>query len=377
MRRHFFNGLLNETKLAEQRQSAQLEVNHTEMASIHDIAADSTTSSNRWNALADRVIDGGKITVEEALTVLRSHDDELLDLLAAVYRVRRATHGNRVHLNLLVNAKSGRCGEDCGYCSQAKNSKAAIEKYPLLEEEELLAGARVASERDAGTYCIVTAGRGPLEKEMTQLEGTVRQIKQEHELGVCVSPGLLTPEQAERLKAAGVNRINHNLNTSERFYEKICSTHTYQDRVNTLRAVRAAGLEICSGGIVGMGESDEDVVELAMRLAEFEVDALPVNFWLPIEGTALAEQAAPKPLDARYCLKVLAMFRLTNPKTVLRMGAGREKHLGPLQPLGLYVADSMFVGDYLTTKGQPPTADYEMIEAMGFEVVEQGAGSRR
>jgi len=347
------------------------------MASIHDLDPNHTTSSNCWNELADRVLDGGKITAEEALAVLRSDDNELLDLLAAVYRVRRAAHGNRVHLNLLVNAKSGRCGEDCGYCSQAKNSTAAIDKYPLLEEDELLAGARVATERDAGTYCIVTAGRGPLEKELASVEKTVGRIKEEHSLHVCVSPGLLTPDQAERLKAAGVNRINHNLNTSERFYEKICTTHTYQDRVDTLRAVRAAGLEICSGGIVGMGETDEDVVELAMRLAEFQVDALPVNFWLPIEGTALAEESKPEPLDPRYCLKVLAMFRLINPKTVLRMGAGREKHLGPLQPLGLYVADSMFVGDYLTTKGQPPTADYEMIEAMGFEVVEQGASSRK
>ena len=347
------------------------------MASIHDLDPNHTTSSNCWNELADRVLDGGKITAEEALAVLRSDDSELLDLLAAVYRVRRAAHGNRVHLNLLVNAKSGRCGEDCGYCSQAKNSTAAIDKYPLLEEDELLAGARVATERDAGTYCIVTAGRGPLEKELASVEKTVGRIKEEHSLHICVSPGLLTPDQAERLKAAGVNRINHNLNTSERFYEKICTTHTYQDRVDTLRAVRAAGLEICSGGIVGMGETDEDVVELAMRLAEFQVDALPVNFWLPIEGTALAEESKPEPLDPRYCLKVLAMFRLINPKTVLRMGAGREKHLGPLQPLGLYVADSMFVGDYLTTKGQPPTADYEMIEAMGFEVVEQGASSRK
>lgn len=347
------------------------------MASITDTTPQDSVASVNWNALADRVLDGGKITADEALAVLRCHDDELLDLLAAVYRVRRATHGNRVHLNFLVNAKSGRCGEDCGYCSQARGSKAQIDKYPLLEEDELRAGARVAAEREAGTYCIVTAGRGPLEKELARVEQAVPQIKEEHALKICVSPGLLTPEQAQRLKAAGVNRINHNLNTSERFYERICSTHTYQDRVNTLRAVRAAGLEICSGGIVGMGETDEDVVELAMRLAEFEVDALPINFWLPIEGTALAEEAAPEPLNARYCLKVLAMFRLTNPKTVLRMAAGREVHLGPLQPLGLYAANSMFVGDYLTTKGQPPTADYQMIEALGFEIVLEGAGGER
>ena len=362
--------------MAGQRHLAQYEVDSTKMASVNELPATRNTANNRWNELADRVIAGGKITTDEALAVLRSDDNELLDLLAAVYRVRHAAHGNRVHLNFLVNAKSGRCGEDCGYCSQARNSKADIQKYPLLEEDELLDGARVAADRDAGTYCIVTAGRGPLEKELVRVEETVQQIKEAHDLRICVSPGLLTPEQAQRLKDAGVNRINHNLNTSQRFYEKICTTHTYEDRVNTLRAVRAAGLEICSGGIVGMGETHEDIVELAMRLAEFEVDALPVNFWLPIEGTALAEHAAPKPLNPRYCLKVLAMFRLTNPKTVLRMAAGREVHLGPLQPLGLYVADSMFVGDYLTTKGQPPTADYEMIQAMGFEIVEQANGSK-
>ena len=347
------------------------------MVSIDTSTTRDTTTPTRWHVLADRILDGGKISTEEALAVLQSDDDEVLDLLAAVYRVRRATHGNRVHLNFLVNAKSGRCGEDCGYCSQARNSKAEIAKYPLLQEDELLAGARVAADREAGTYCIVTAGRGPLEKELTHIESTVQKIKKEHGLGICVSPGLLTSEQAVRLKAAGVNRINHNLNTSEKFYPKICSTHTYQDRINTLRAVRAAGLEICSGGIVGMGETNEDVVELATRLAEFEVDALPVNFWLPIEGTALAQNTVPEPLSPRYCLKVLAMFRLTNPKTVLRMAAGREKHLGPLQPLGLYAADSMFVGDYLTTQGQPPTADYEMIEALGFEVVEHGAGHEK
>jgi len=343
------------------------------MALINDPKTLAATSSARWNVLADCVLEGGKLSADEALAVLHSDDDELLGLLAAAYRVRRAAHGNRVHLNLLVNAKSGRCGEDCGYCSQSRGSKAQINKYPLLDDDELLAGAREATERGAGTYCIVTAGRGPLETELVRIEETVRRIKREYRLRVCVSPGLLTPEQAKRLKAAGVNRINHNLNTSERFYQKICTTHSYQDRVNTLQAVRAAGMEICCGGIVGMGEADEDVVELALRLAEFEVDALPVNFWLPIKGTTLAEETVPRPLDPRYCLKVLAMFRLTNPKTVLRMAAGREVHLGPLQPLGLYVADSMFVGDYLTTKGQPPKDDYAMIEALAIEVVEEGA----
>jgi len=344
----------------------------TDMTIPDSTLSDATSMTKRWNELADRVLDGGTITAEEGLAILRSDDSEVLDLLAAAYRVRYQRHGNRVHLNFLVNAKSGRCGEDCGYCSQSRISTAEIQKYPLLEENEILAGARVAAERDAGTYCIVTSGRGPQAQELAHVEQTVRQIKQEHKLGVCVSPGLLSPEQAQRLKAAGVNRVNHNLNTSERYYKLICSTHTYQDRLATLDAVRAAGMEICSGGIVGMGETDEDVVELALRLGRFKVEALPVNFWLPIEGTPLASDRKPTSLSPRYCLKVLALFRLANPTTILRMGAGREEHLGCLQPMGLYAADSMFVGDYLTTKGQPPTADYAMIEALGFEVVEEG-----
>ena len=327
--------------------------------------------SNCWQALAERALAGRRLTAEEGLAVLRSDDAEILELLGAAYRVRRAVHGNRVHLNFLINAKSGRCGEDCGYCSQSRRSTAEVQKYPLLEEEEILAGARAAADRGAGTYCIVTSGRGPIEAELARLEATVRRIKAQWRLSICVSPGLLTLEHARRLKAAGVSRVNHNLNTSQRYYAKICTTHTYQDRLDTLRAVRAAGMEICSGGIIGMGESDDDVVELALRLGKLEVEALPINFWLPIEGTPLAAQPRTGVLDPRYCLKVLALFRLANPKGVLRMAAGRDVHLGCLQPLGLFAADSMFVGDYLTTKNQPPPADYRMIEELGFEIVEE------
>jgi biotin synthase len=184
----------------------------------------------------------------------------------------------------------------------------------------------------------------------------------------------LTRQQAERLKACGVDRVNHNLNTSERFYPTICSTHTYQDRVATLGAVRQAGLEICSGGIVGMGEEDEDVVDLAIQLSEFDVESLPVNFLIAIDGTQMRKQPL---LDPRSCLRVLAMFRMTNPRSEIRIAAGREVHLGPLQPLALYPANSLFVGDYLTTSGQSPDDDYRMIEALGFEPVVEGVeGSR-
>jgi biotin synthase len=194
-------------------------------------------------------------------------------------------------------------------------------------------------------------------------------VKAAYGLKVCFSVGLLTLDQARRLKTCGVDRINHNLNTSERFYPQICTTHSYQDRLETLRNVRQAGLEICSGGIVGMGEEDADVVELALRLGELQAEAVPVNFLLPIAGIALEAPFSPASrLSPRYCLKVLALFRLANPRAELRMAAGRELHLGPLQPLCLYPANSIFVGDYLTTRGQPPEEDYRMIEALGFTI---------
>ena len=244
-------------------------------------------SPGRWQELAARVLDGYRLTPAEGLAILRAYDEELLDLLAAAYRVRRQWFGNRVELNFLINAKSGLCGEDCGYCSQSRVSKAEIPRYNLVTAEEILDGARMAAERHAKTYCAVTSGRAPTDAELDTLSQVVPQVKTAYGLRVCFSVGLLTLEQARRLKACGVDRINHNLNASRRFYPRICTTHTYDDRLDTLRAVRAAGLEICSGGIVGMGEEDADVVDLALELGQLRVEAVPVNFPLPIPGTSL------------------------------------------------------------------------------------------
>ena len=331
------------------------------------------STADRWHELAGRVLEDHRLTEDEGLAILRSPDEELLDLLAAAYRVRHRWFGNRVHLNFLINAKSGHCGEDCGYCSQSRISRADVPKYDLLDPEQILDGARVAAEREAGTYCIVISGRGPSNSELDTISRVVPRIRDQYPLKICVSPGLLTPDQAARLKACGVGRVNHNLNTSERFYPRICTTHTYRERLATLQAVREAGLEICSGGIVGMGEEDADVVELALRLGRLAVEAVPVNFLIPITGTPLESATG---LNPRYCLKVLALFRLANPKCELRIAAGREIHLGSLQPLGLYPANSIFVGDYLTTQGQPPEEDYRMIEALGFEVAREGPAGK-
>jgi len=318
--------------------------------------------------LAERVLDGHRLTPEEGLNILRLADEELLEVLVASYRVRHFYFGNRVVLNFLINAKSGMCGENCCYCSQSSISKADIPRYGMASAEQLLEGARRAAASEAKTYCTVLSGKAPTDREIDVLAEIVPTIKSTLGLKVCLSPGLLSPEQAQRLKAIGVDRINHNLNTSRRFYPRICTTHSYDDRLNTLRAVRQAGLEICSGGIVGMGEQDADVVELALQLAELQVEAIPINFPIPIAGTALESVG---PMNPRYCLKVLALFRLANPRCELRMAAGRELHLGPLQPLGLFPANSIFIGGYLTTQGRPPEEDYRMIDALGFEIGER------
>jgi biotin synthase len=324
---------------------------------------------HRWHDLAQDVLDGRSLTRDQGLAILRCGDDELLDLLAAAYRVRRRWFGNKVHLNFLINAKCGACSEDCGYCSQSKTSRADIAPYSLLDAEALLDGARMAVERRSKTYCIVTSGLRPSDKELDLLLQTVSRIKAAHGLTICLSPGLLTPEQARRLKSCGVDRVNHNLNTSRRFYPRICTTHGYQDRLDTLHAVREAGMEICCGGIIGLGEEDGDVVDLALELGRLQAEAVPINFLQPIPGTPLEGAAG---LNPRYCLKALALVRLANPRCELRIAAGRQMHLRALQPLGLYPANSIFIGDYLTTKGSPPEDDFRMIEALGFEIVVDG-----
>jgi biotin synthase len=318
-----------------------------------------------WRALADRVLDGHRLTTDEGLAILRAPDDELLDILSAAFRIRRHWFGSTVRLYFLINAKSGLCSEDCAYCSQSKASEADIPKYNLVSRDELLHGAQRAHERNAATYCIVISARRPNQRELEILEATVPEIKRRYKLKVCASLGLLTPHEAQRLKKCGVDRVNHNVNTSAGFYARICSSHTHQDRLDTLRAARSAGLELCSGGIVGMGEEDRDVVDMALELRDVGVESIPINFLNPIPGTPLE---GVDRLNPRYCLKALGLFRFANPSREIRIAGGRELHLGSMQPLGLYAANALFVGDYLTTQGQPPEMDRKMIEDLGFVV---------
>ncbi|MEK4029761.1 biotin synthase BioB [Pseudobacillus sp. FSL P4-0506] len=318
-----------------------------------------------WDHVAEQVLEGNELSDEQALAVLNCPDEELLALLQAAYKVRSHYYGNKVKLNMIINTKSGLCPENCGYCSQSIRSTAPIEKYRMMDKESILQGAKRAYDLQAGTYCIVASGRGPSNKEVERVTEAVKEIKEKYQLKVCACLGLLKPEQAARLKEAGVDRYNHNLNTSASHHEQITTTHTYDDRVRTVNTVKESGISPCSGVIIGMKEQKEDVVSMARSLRVLDADSIPVNFLHAIDGTPLEGTAE---LNPRYCLKVLCLFRFINPSKEIRISGGREVNLGALQPLGLYPANSIFVGDYLTTAGQETTADHKMIEEMGFEV---------
>jgi len=323
--------------------------------------------ASRWDAFADKALAGEPLTRGEALSVLASDDDQLLQVLDAAFRVRRAHFGRKVKLNLLVNAKSGICPEDCGYCSQSIVSTAPVPKYQLLAKDVLVDGAREAWARKAGTYCIVASGRRPSQRELREVTAAVRQIKEELPLKVCACLGLLSDQDAQELRAAGVDRYNHNLNTSSDHHANITTTHTYDDRVATVEAVKRAGISPCAGFIAGMGERDEQLVDVAFALREIDADSIPVNFLHAIAGTPLEGR---DDLDARRCLKILALLRFVCPSKEIRVAGGRELNLGSLQPLALFPANAIFIGDYLTTPGQSAEADYRMIEDLGFEIEE-------
>jgi biotin synthase len=317
-----------------------------------------------WQTLADRAIAGVLIDREAARAVLRLPDDELLAMLDAVYRVRRHFHGKKVRIHVLQNARSGACPEDCKFCSQSSAYDTPIEEYPLQTVEQLVEGARRAKRAKAWKYCMVTATRGPSRKDLDVVCEAAQRIKAEMDITLCASLGLLTPEKADRLKAAGIDRFNHNLETSERYFAEVATTHTWQSRVETVKIAKAAGMEACCGGIIGMGEQEDDVLDLAYALAEIAPESVPVNFLDPRPGTPFSELPRVTPA---YCLKVLAMFRLVHPRADLRVAGGREVNLRWMQPLALYAVNSFFTSGYLTTPGAAPSADHQMIRDLGFE----------
>jgi biotin synthase len=323
------------------------------------------STKTNWNALADRSLAGEIIDRAAARSVLTADNSEIMEQIAAAYRVRRHYWSNRVRLHYLLNAQSGLCPEDCHYCSQSKISTAEIEKYPLMAEEKILAEAARAAELQAGTFCMVISGRTPNEKTFNKVLDAVRAVKSNYDLKVCACLGLLDAEQTQQLAAAGVDRVNHNLNTSDRHHDSIVSTHTFADRQATINNVKAAGITTCSGGIFGMNETDDDIIDLALSLRELGVTSVPVNFLIPIEGTPFGQI---NDLTPQRCLRILCLLRFLLPSQEIRIAGGREVHLRSLQPLGLYVANSIFVGDYLTTPGQAAKEDWQTIADLGFVI---------
>lgn len=321
---------------------------------------------SEWIKLANKVIDGYVISEEEAYTILQTDDADVLSLMHGAYQIRSHYFSNKVKLNMILSTKTGFCPENCGYCSQSIESTAPIEKYTMMTKDEIVSGATKAVDLGVGTYCIVASGRGPTHHELDTVTDAVKEIKNEYEdLRICACLGILREGQAEQLKEAGVDRYNHNINTSKAHHSAITTSHTYDDRVRTINKVKNVDISPCSGVIVGMNESYQDVYEMSKALRELNTDSIPVNFLNAIEGTKLENADNLTPL---YCLKVLALFRYMNPTTEIRMSGGREENLRSLQPLGLYAANAIFVGDYLTTDGQEASSDYQMIVDSGFTV---------
>ena len=318
-----------------------------------------------YNQLADKSITKKLFPRETLREILSSDNIELIPLLNAAYEVRKKFVGKDVTIHIINNVQNGYCPEDCHYCAQAKSSKADIEEYPLKSDHEILAEAENAYKKGAHRYCMVFSGRGPSQKRIEHLVRLIRDIKSRYRIEVCVSAGLLDYDKAQMLAQAGLDRLNHNLNTSARHYPKICTTHTYEERLNTLKAARQAGLQLCSGVILGMGEDIEDVLETAYTLHELKADSIPVNFFIPIAGARLN---TPPALSPEYCLRVLCLYRFLNPKAEIRVAAGRERYLRSMEVMALYPANSLFLDGYLNAKGADRGRTYQMIKDAGFTI---------
>lgn len=312
--------------------------------------------------IARRIIDGGDITRDEAHALFSiPHDsDEVYDLFYAAHKVRRHFHGNRVTFCSILPGKFGNCSEDCKFCAQSAHFDTGIEPYAMLEAETVAAACEDARNRGASAFGLVNSGRGPNRKEWPRIMDAIHKMNEVEDICHCATLGRLTEEQALDLKAAGIRRINHNLETSAEFYPQIVTTHTWQERVETVKMAQKVGLETCCGCIFGMGESIDDRVSLAFSLKELNPNVTPINFLYPIPGTPLADIPPLRPLEI---LKIVAVMRLALPKVDLKVGGGREKNLRDVQSWIFYVgATSALIGNYLATYGRQNEEDLQMIE---------------
>jgi biotin synthase len=289
---------------------------------------------------------------------------QLLELADAV---RERHCGNAIAVEVLYNAKKGGCSEDCNFCSQSARYATGVEPEALSSVEGFVEAARVAHARGAGEFCIVVAVRGPSARLLDRVCEAAGRIKAELPITVAVSLGILTADHVQQLVRAGVDKVNHNLETSQRYFPSICTTHTYDERVATCRLVKGSGLELCCGGIVGMGETMDDRLDFLSALQELEPDEVPINFLNPRPGTPFGDRSLVEPAEA---LRFVALTRLALPKALVRFAGGREVTLQGLQDLGMRSgASGIVLGNYLTTQGRDDTDDFAMLDRLGFEVL--------
>jgi len=315
--------------------------------------------------LGKKVLDGGQLTADEAMQLTIIDAEDIPILLGIANKVRSQFTGNRVDTCEIVNARSGGCSENCKFCAQSVHYDAKVDTYPLMSEEAIIQAAKQAESHGAYRFCIVTAGCGMKnDPDFERITDVIERIGHDTGLERCCSLGLLEPEQVKALKMAGITRYHHNLETSKSFFDNICTTHSYDERVETIKHIKAAGLEVCSGGIIGLGEEWEHRVELAFALKALDVDSVPINVLNPVKGTALENRP---PLDPMEILQTFAIFRLILPTKILRYAGGREKALGELVPLGLLSGiNGMLIGNYLTTAGRGAAADISTIKGLGL-----------
>lgn len=305
-----------------------------------------------------------QLSREDALAILNTPDESLEELVSFAETFRRKYKGNHVSIHILTNARSGNCSQDCAYCAQSCRSKADIDKYKWVADEKLYEDNDFVNEHHLSRHCIGLSGMKFTDAEIEVLAEKIRKMKADG-THLCCSIGFLTEHQAKVLKDAGLDRINHNLNSSRNYYPNICSTHTFDQRVANIRMLQGLGYEICSGGIIGHGRTREDVVDMLMELREIQPEALPINFLLPIPGTPL-EHADMSVLSTAYCMKVLCLARLLVPKADIRCAAGREVYFKGEENMLLRVVDSIFASGYLTAGGQGIRDTIQAIEAAGF-----------
>jgi biotin synthase len=324
--------------------------------------------------LSRRIIAGGELTRDEARDLFALEGEALYDLFYAAHKVRRHFHGNRVTFCSILPTKFGNCSEDCKFCAQSGYYDTGITPHAMMDGPEVARACQDARDRGASAFGIVNSGRGPTKREWPRVMEAVKAIKEVDGICHCATLGRLDEQQARDLKEAGVRRINHNLETSREYYPQIVTTHTWQERVDTVRLAQKVGLETCCGCIFGMGESIEDRVSLAFSLKELNPNVVPLNFLFPIPGTPLEGMTPLKPMEI---LKIIAVMRLILPRQDLKVAGGREKNLRDLQSWAFYVgATSGLIGNYLATYGRSNEEDLQMIADLGLTWHEDRVGDR-